>query len=96
MNFKSEKKDICSRFREKSVYFFIYYFFPMKTFSLTTDYIELNKLMKLLKMTETGGQAKILISQWAVLVNGVQELQLRKKIRKGDVVNCDGIEVTIV
>lgn len=52
--------------------------------------------MKLLKITETGGQAKILISQWAVSVNGAQELQLRKKIRKGDVVNFDGVEVSIL
>ncbi len=68
----------------------------MQTFNLTSEYIEMNKLMKLLKMVETGGQAKILISQWAVSVNGEQELRLRKKLRKGDVINVDWAEVTVV
>ncbi|OIP53030.1 hypothetical protein AUK10_03020 [Candidatus Gracilibacteria bacterium CG2_30_37_12] len=68
----------------------------MKTFTLTSEYIEMNKLMKLLQLTETGGQAKIAISQGLVTLNGVTELQLRKKLRKGDKVNFDGVEVEMV
>lgn len=56
----------------------------------------MNKLMKLLQLTETGGQAKIAISQGLVTVNGVIELQLRKKLRKGDKVDFDGVLVEIV
>ncbi len=54
----------------------------MKTFTLTTEYIEMNKLMKLLQLTETGGQAKIAISQGLVTVNDEIELRLRRKLRK--------------
>ena len=68
----------------------------MKTFALTTEYIEMNKLMKFLQLTETGGQAKIAISQGLVTVNGETELRLRRKLRKGDKVDFDGVEVEIV
>ncbi|MDD5377007.1 MAG: RNA-binding S4 domain-containing protein [Candidatus Gracilibacteria bacterium] len=68
----------------------------MKTFTLNTEYVEMNKLMKLLQLTETGGQAKIAISQGLVLVNGETELRLRRKLRKGDKVDFDGVEVEIV
>ncbi len=67
----------------------------MKTFTLTTEYIEMNKLMKLLQLAETGGQAKVAISQGLVTVNTITELQLRKKLRKGDKINFDGVEVEI-
>lgn len=67
----------------------------MKTFTLTTEYIEMNKLMKLLQLTETGGQAKIAISQGLVTVNGETELRLRRKLRVGDQVDFDGVEVVI-
>lgn len=67
----------------------------MKIFTLTTEYIEMNKLMKLLQLTETGGQAKIAISQGLVTVNGETELRLRRKLRVGDQVDFDGVEVVI-
>lgn len=68
----------------------------MKTFTLTTEYIEMNKLIKLLQLTETGGQAKIAISDGVVLVNGEMELRLRRKLRKGDIMDFDGLEVAII
>lgn len=68
----------------------------MKTFTLTTEHIEMNKLMKLLQLTETGGQAKIAISQGLVTVNGETELRLRRKLRVGDRVDFDGEEVEVV
>lgn len=74
----------------------IYNPFPlMKTFTLTTEYIEMNKLMKLLQIAETGGQAKVMISQGLVSVNGETELRLRRKLRVGDRVDFDGVEVEI-
>jgi ribosome-associated protein len=68
----------------------------MKTFTLTTEYIEMNKLMKLLQLTETGGQAKIAISQGLVTVNDEIELRLRRKLRKWDIVDFDGVKVEIM
>lgn len=55
-------------------------------FVLSTEYIELNKLLKLLQLTQTGGEANICIMEGEVKVNGAIAHEKRKKIRKGDVV----------
>ena len=68
----------------------------MKTFTLTSEYIEMNKLMKFLQLVETGGQAKIAISDGLVTVNGEMELRLRRKLRKGDIVDFDGTKIEII
>lgn len=47
------------------------------------EYIELNKLLKLLQLTESGGEANEAIVNGEVKVNGMVELQKRKKIRAG-------------
>ena len=51
-----------------------------------SEFIELNKLMKLLNLVETGGEANLLIDNGELKVNGVVEKQRRKKLRPGDVV----------
>lgn len=55
-------------------------------FELTEEYIQLNNLLKALSLVGSGGEAKLLIKDGYVLVNGETELQVRKKLRKGDVV----------
>lgn len=64
-------------------------------FELTTEYIMLNQLLKATGLAQTGGHAKILISEGEVLVNGTQEFRLRNKIRKGDQVEVDGAVVLV-
>ena len=58
----------------------------MREFQLTTEYIELVKLLKLLRISETGGHAKIMIEDGEVYLNGVQEFRKRAKLRPGDVI----------
>ncbi len=68
----------------------------MTTFELKDqEYIELNKLLKIENLVETGGEAKFLIKNGEAIVNNEVETQVRKKIRKGDVVQFfdDIIEV---
>jgi len=50
------------------------------------DFIELNKLLKAENLVETGGEAKFLIKNKEVILNGKIEIQVRKKIKKGDTV----------
>jgi ribosome-associated protein len=50
------------------------------------DFIELNKLMKIMGLVGTGGEANQLIVNGEVLVNGAVETQKRKKLRPGDTV----------
>ncbi|MDF1591267.1 MAG: RNA-binding S4 domain-containing protein [Desulfobacterales bacterium] len=48
--------------------------------------IELYKILKLVNVANSGGEAKYLISEGKVLVNGKVETRKRKKIFSGDVV----------
>lgn len=52
--------------------------------------IELYKLLKIANLVSGGGEAKMLISQGYVLLNGEQEIQKRKKIFHGDIVEFNG------
>lgn len=53
-------------------------------FELTTEYIELIKLLKLLSIAESGAQAKMMVENNEVVLNGNLELRKRAKLRKGD------------
>ena len=55
-------------------------------FELSTDYIELIKLLKLLSICESGADAKIMVEEGLVVSNGEVEFRKRKKVRKGDLI----------
>ncbi len=67
----------------------------MREFHLTSEYIELIKLLKLLRIAETGGHAKIMVEEGDVLLNGVQEFRKRAKLRTGDVIEILGEKISI-
>jgi ribosome-associated protein len=50
------------------------------------EYIQLNQLLKLLGLVETGGEANQRIVDGEVKVNNKVEYQKRKKLHQGDVV----------
>ena len=52
--------------------------------------IELCQFLKFGGLTGTGGEAKQVISQGLVLLNGIVETRKRKKLLAGDRVTCDG------
>lgn len=60
------------------------------------DYIQLNQLLKLLGLVESGGEANRVITDGEVMVNNLPETQKRKKLRIGDVVLWDSHEISIV
>lgn len=67
------------------------------TFELNgQEYIELNKLLKLTGVVESGGFANMVISDEAVVVNGEVETRKRKKCRAGDIVAFNGDKIDIV
>lgn len=68
----------------------------MREFKLTTEYIELNKLLKLLRIAQTGGHAKIIVEEGEVLRNGEPEFRKRAKLVKGDVIEVMGEKISIV
>ena len=63
----------------------------MTVLPITTEYIKLQDLMKLADLVSTGGEAKLLIQEGKVLVNGEVCTQRGKKIRPGDDVEAEGL-----
>ena len=59
-------------------------------------FVELNKLLKILQIAQTGGHAKIMIQNNEVLVNGVLEIRIRKKLVKSDRVKVGNYLISIV
>ena len=61
-----------------------------------TEYIKLQDAMKLANAASTGGEAKLLIQDGQVTVNGQVEVQRGKKLHDGDVVTYNGETIQIV
>ena len=56
----------------------------MTTISITTEYIKLQDLLKFAGAVETGGDAKLIIQEGRVAVNGEVCTMRGKKLRPGD------------
>ncbi|MFV0553304.1 MAG: RNA-binding S4 domain-containing protein [Mangrovibacterium sp.] len=65
-------------------------------FKLQTEYIELIKLLKTLRLVESGGMAKNVVDEGYVLRNGEVETRKRAKLVKGDIIEFNGDTVRIV
>ena len=61
---------------------------------ITTEFIKLDALLKFASMVGSGGEAKNLIQNGEVLVNGEVCTMRGKKIRPGDTVTLGDNEVT--
>ena len=59
------------------------------------EFIELNDLLKVLGLCDTGGMAKAAIAEGLVRVNDLVELRKRCKLRKGDKVEFEGHEIIV-
>lgn len=59
------------------------------------EYIELCKLLKFENWVAGGGEAKHLISEGYVRLNGLVETRKRKKIFDGDIVQFQDMEVRV-
>ena len=67
----------------------------METIKITTEFIKLQDLLKFASLVSTGGEAKIIIQEGEVKVNGEVCTQRGKKIRPGDDVVLDGRHYTV-
>lgn len=67
----------------------------METITITTEYIKLQDLLKIAAAVETGGEAKLVIQEGDVTVNGEVCTMRGKKIRPGDVVAFNGQMLTV-
>ena len=60
------------------------------------EFIQLNNLLQIFQLAQTGGHAKILIQNKEVKVNGEVETRVRKKLRKGDQIQIDKLQIKII
>jgi len=69
----------------------------MKKFKLEgKEYIELNDLLKVTGLFDSGGMAKTAISEGLITVDGHPELRRRCKIRAGQVVGYEGRTIVVL
>jgi ribosome-associated protein len=66
------------------------------TFELDRDFVELNQLLKLTGLCDSGGAGKQLVASGAVRVDGVVELRKTCKIHAGQRVALDDVEIEVV
>ena len=64
-------------------------------FALRGDHITLDALLKAAGLASSGGDAKMLIQQGGVLVNGEVDLRRGRKLRAGDEVAVGGRRVAL-
>ena len=67
----------------------------MENITIETEFIKLDALLKFAALTATGGEAKQVIADGMVAVNGEMCTMRGKKIRPGDTVAFDGKELTV-
>lgn len=65
------------------------------SFSLEGEYVELNQLLKLVGLCESGGAGKAIVASGDVSVDGQQELRKTAKIRAGQLVSLGDIEILV-
>lgn len=64
-------------------------------FGLERDFIELNQLLKLAGICDSGGAGKQLVATGAIRVDGEVELRKTCKIRAGQVVTIGQVEIHV-
>ena len=67
----------------------------MRDVEIRREPVELYKLLKFEGLASSGGQAKMLIAEGLVTVNGETETRKRRKIVSGDIVSFAGDKIRI-
>jgi ribosome-associated protein len=65
-------------------------------FHLNREHVQLNQLLKLTGLCDSGGSGKALVAGGSVSVDGNVELRKTCKIRVGQVVNCGDVQIKVV
>lgn len=66
------------------------------SFELQGEFVELNQLLKLAGLCDSGGAGKVLVASGAVKVDGKQELRKTAKIRAGQRVAIGDVQISVV
>ncbi len=72
------------------------FFMQTLTFHLRGEFVELNQLLKLVGICDSGGAGKMLVANGEVSVDGHVELRKTCKIRVGQVVSLGDVRITVL
>jgi ribosome-associated protein len=64
-------------------------------FEISTEYIKLDSFLKCVNIVGSGGEAKVVIAEGEVSVNGQVELRRGRKLYPGDRVSLQGEEFMV-
>jgi ribosome-associated protein len=64
-------------------------------FDLTSEFVEVNQLLKLVGLVDSGGAGKNLVASGVVSVDGKKELRKTAKIRTGQLVTLGDVEIRV-
>lgn len=64
-------------------------------FELSGEYVELNQLLKLAGLCDSGGAGKMIVAAGGVKVDGKTELRKTCKIRAGQVVTLGDVRIAV-
>jgi ribosome-associated protein len=67
----------------------------MLEYKISSEYIELVKLLKVMGFAPTGGHAKIMVESGEIIRNGKPELRKRAKLKPGEIIEVEGQKITI-
>lgn len=68
----------------------------MQEITINDEYIKLGQALKLAGLVGSGVEAKIVIQDGLVSVNGEQEVRRGRKLHSGDIFEMEGNEVKVV
>jgi ribosome-associated protein len=68
---------------------------PNIHFDLAGEFVELNQLLKLAGLCDSGGAGKNMVAAGVVKVDGKKELRKTAKIRDGQVVLVGDVRITV-
>jgi len=65
------------------------------SFELNGEFVELNQLLKLVGLCDSGGAGKMMVASGDVKVDGKQEMRKTAKIRAGQQVTVGDIRISV-
>lgn len=68
----------------------------MQNLKIRDEFIKLGQALKLADLVDSGVEAKLVVLDGQVMVNGEVEYQRGKKLYHGDIVEFDGSQIKIV
>ena len=68
----------------------------MEKIQIKTEFIKLDQLLKWANIVSSGSDAKHIIIEEMVKVNGEVETRRGKKIRVGDIIEVDGKKIEVI